>query len=400
MTPEQKRILYVSYDGLSDPLGQSQILPYLTALAKQGFRITVLTAEKKEFLEQHRNSIKEAVDKTGITWQYVIYTKHPPVLSTLSDLSKMYSEGNKIIREFKPDIIHTRSYLPQLLATEWKKRHASLKLLFDIRGFWIDERIEGGIWPEKHIYKRVIKWLRKKEPLLYKEASHIVTLTHKSAGIIEKHFGIPKEHISVIPCATDTDTKKFDKEELKKELGLSSKSPVFVYSGSVGTWYMIDEMFKFFGFVLEEYPEAALLFFSSAPTERFYKQYGFLTEENFKAFYFPHNEVKKYLQAADAGLFFIKPLPSKQASSPTKMGEMLSVGLPVITNDIGDNKMILEKYGSGIIINDLSEQGLKNAVKKTDELLKIDKVLAERTADEFFSLTKAVNSYSNIYNKI
>ncbi len=400
MTPVPKRILYVSYDGLSDPLGQSQILPYLTALAQQGHRITILTAEKKAFLNRHLDSIKKTLHKARITWKYIVYTKHPPVISTLSDLSKMYAEGRKIIREFKPDIIHTRSYLPQLLATEWKKTHSNLKLLFDIRGFWIDERIEGGIWPEKHVYKKIIKWLRKKEPFLYQKAAHIVTLTYRSAGIIEKHFGINKKHISVIPCATDTNIKEFDKETLKKELGLSHQSPVFVYSGSVGTWYMVDEMLQFFRLLLEKYPEAALLFFTSAPTEKFFRKYPFLTEKNFKTFYFPHHEIKKYLQAADAGLFFIKPLPSKQASSPTKMGEMLSVGLPVITNNIGDNKMILEKYGSGIIIEDLTEQGLKKAVEKTEALLNIDKTLARKTASEFFSLEKAVDSYSNIYNKI
>ena len=31
----EKQILYISYDGITDPLGQSQILPYIIGLTKK-----------------------------------------------------------------------------------------------------------------------------------------------------------------------------------------------------------------------------------------------------------------------------------------------------------------------------------------------------------------------------
>ena len=43
---ERSRILFISFDGLLEPLGQSQILPYLRGLATRGVAITVLSFEK------------------------------------------------------------------------------------------------------------------------------------------------------------------------------------------------------------------------------------------------------------------------------------------------------------------------------------------------------------------
>ena len=40
--------LFITYDGLLDPLGQSQILPYLKIIAKE-YPINVLSFEKKKF---------------------------------------------------------------------------------------------------------------------------------------------------------------------------------------------------------------------------------------------------------------------------------------------------------------------------------------------------------------
>src|SRR4051794_20204501 len=44
-------VLYITYDGLTDPLGRSQVLPYLTGLAERGHRITVLSCEKPERMD-------------------------------------------------------------------------------------------------------------------------------------------------------------------------------------------------------------------------------------------------------------------------------------------------------------------------------------------------------------
>ena len=46
MTLKDKRVLYLSYNGMLDPLGQSQVLPYLKELSKLGVRFTLLSFER------------------------------------------------------------------------------------------------------------------------------------------------------------------------------------------------------------------------------------------------------------------------------------------------------------------------------------------------------------------
>ena len=41
-----KKCLYVTYDGLLDPLGQSQILPYIENLSENGYKLFVMSYEK------------------------------------------------------------------------------------------------------------------------------------------------------------------------------------------------------------------------------------------------------------------------------------------------------------------------------------------------------------------
>ena len=47
-----KRALYITYDGLLDPLGQSQVQPYLCWLGQAGVRIWVLSFEKPDRLDR------------------------------------------------------------------------------------------------------------------------------------------------------------------------------------------------------------------------------------------------------------------------------------------------------------------------------------------------------------
>ena len=78
----KKQVLYLSYDGMTDPLGQSQVLPYIVGLTKEGYSFTLVSCEKKERYVQHRKIIEQICNDNNIDWQPIFYTKNPPVLST------------------------------------------------------------------------------------------------------------------------------------------------------------------------------------------------------------------------------------------------------------------------------------------------------------------------------
>ena len=82
-------ILLISYDSLIDPLGQSQILPYFKRLSKAGYQVTILSCEKKFPFDKNSSLIKRLCEENKINWEFVFYTKSPPVISTFADLKKM-----------------------------------------------------------------------------------------------------------------------------------------------------------------------------------------------------------------------------------------------------------------------------------------------------------------------
>ncbi|HTF80814.1 MAG TPA: hypothetical protein VL947_03780, partial [Cytophagales bacterium] len=75
------RVLYLSYDGMTDPLGQSQVIPYLCGLSKLGHKIHLVSFEKKVNYKHSRSIVEAILAQDGITWHPRFYTKKPPVLS-------------------------------------------------------------------------------------------------------------------------------------------------------------------------------------------------------------------------------------------------------------------------------------------------------------------------------
>src|SRR5665647_3716478 len=81
-----KRILFISYDGLTDPLGQSQVIPYLAGLTKYGYSFTILSCEKPEKYALHKKYVDDLLKSYPIKWIPIPYHKKPLVLSSIYDV--------------------------------------------------------------------------------------------------------------------------------------------------------------------------------------------------------------------------------------------------------------------------------------------------------------------------
>jgi glycosyltransferase involved in cell wall biosynthesis len=75
-------------------------------------------------------------------------------------------------------------------------------------------------------------------------------------------------------------------------------------------------------------------------------------------------EVGRYLAAADFGISFIRRCFSKISSSPTKIGEYLGAGLPVVSSaGIGDLDRLLGGGEVGVLVDDFSKAGYESAAR-------------------------------------
>ena len=108
-------ILYVSYDGITDQLGQSQVIPYLTGLSKKGYNIFILSAEKRTNYFSAKEKISKLLQDNNISWHHIFYTKTPPVISTLWDILKLRRKSIMLHNQYKFKVVHCRSYIPAFI---------------------------------------------------------------------------------------------------------------------------------------------------------------------------------------------------------------------------------------------------------------------------------------------
>ena len=81
-------VLYISYDGMLEPLGQSQVLSYLRRLSV-GRRIFLISFEKAEDWANitERERVTHDIVDAGVIWYPLRYHKSPSALATLWDIA-------------------------------------------------------------------------------------------------------------------------------------------------------------------------------------------------------------------------------------------------------------------------------------------------------------------------
>ncbi len=402
-----KKSLFVTYDGLTDPLGQSQILPYFKGLSAKGHQITILSCEKPEIFKKKESLIREICDKAGIHWEYIFYTKKPAVLSTFFDLKGMESKALALHRKFDFDIVHCRTVITTSIGRLLQKK--GVRFIFDIRGFWADERVDGKLWNVQNpLYLLIYSLFKKKEKKAYLNSDQIITLTENAKNELLKRFKLPNKKIDVVPCTVDLEHFKWSaglkekSSELKKELNLADHHPIVCYSGSLGTRYLIDEMLKCFAMINKTYSKAKFLIVTHSNTEDLYEKAKELDlTDEIVVTATDYNHIPAYIAIADLALYFIYAGNSGKAVSPTKQAEFLSLGIPIITNTgIGDTEHILSENKVGLNVENFNEPAYRKIVERIPEILEKPKTEIINIAEGYFNLEKGIATYNGVYNKL
>ncbi|WP_339811914.1 glycosyltransferase [uncultured Imperialibacter sp.] len=394
-----KRILYITYDGLTDPLGQSQVLPYLLALSQKAIEFHILSFEKKENYESQKDVITSTIRDSPIVWHPQVYHRHPPIISTMFDLWWMTYQAKALHRKHVFDGTWCRSYIPALVGLALKRK-SNVPFIFDMRGFWPDERVEGGSWPQTNpVFRTVYRYFKKKEKQLLAEADHVVVLTNKASQLLKTRSlhnnPIPKQ-ISTIPCCVDMDL--FDpakvtvaqKNSVRNELGIAPSDAVLVYAGSLGTWYMMQEMLQYFGELKKAKQGWKFLFLTRDSPVSLLQDARLtgLTESDVLIKSCSRREMPVYLSIANMAISFIQPVFSKQASSPTKLAEYMSMGLVTACNSgVGDVDLLMRDAYSGVV---------DPASFSTSNLDKLAKEGIRSIAERNFSLERGLKTYSSV----
>ena len=390
--------LYLTYDGLTDPLGQSQVLPYLVGLSEKGWKITVISFEKPERFKLLQETIHKQCKTNGIHWIPKVYHKSPQVFSTLGDLNTLSKTVRKVVKEEKPLLIHCRSYITALVGLRIKNKYG-VPFLFDMRGFWADERVDGQIWNLNNpVFKRIYHFFKKKEIEFLQQSDANVWLTNNGLDVLKKWEA---EHgtfspTTVIPCCVDLSVFPLQKKQ--------TATFTLGYIGSIGTWYMLDEMFDFFIELKKLIPDAIFHFLTKDDAlliEKKSQEKG-ISKDSIIIEAAEREEIKDKTARWDYSIFFIVPKFSKKSSSPTKQGELMAMGIPVICNSgVGDTDYIINKYHSGYLVKEFSNEEYKRIINKIiADKSHLNPVNIREGAKEYYSLEKGIEDYNNIYKTL
>jgi glycosyltransferase involved in cell wall biosynthesis len=259
------------------------------------------------------------------------------------------------------DVVHAFDCRPAVIhpAIAYRRRHGT-PLVID----WGDWWGRGGVISMRE------------NPLLRHGFSHIETFyeehfrtqatwtTTISTTLAERaaSLGVPPERITTIPAGADLEHfKPIPMREARHRLEIPLNVPVITFGGFVQ--WDVKLLLDTFERVLQEIPQALL--FLCGPQSRLTREWKQahpeLAANLVETGIVPAEEMRFYLAAADA---LMLPLPDSLANRgrfPTKLGEYLAMGKPVVTNPTGDAGALLRRTEAAVLAPDDS-QGYADAV--------------------------------------
>ena len=400
---KQKQIVYCSYDGLLDPLGGSQVLPYVYGISeKENYNFKIVSFEKKK--KDLRSNLLSFLNSKKITWVPINYSKKPPIFSTLWDILKLKRNLKKNLKTKKIDLIHCRSYITSLVALTFKKKY-NIPFIFDMRGFYADERVDGKIWNKnKFPFNKIYIYFKKKEKEFLQYADYTISLTENGKKEIESWKLTNQSPIKVIPCCTDENlfqTKNIS--DKREELGIKKDDFILSYVGSIGTWYMLDEMLDFFKVLNEKKANVKFLFITKDDPNLVHtkaEQKG-IKKEKLIIQPSPRELMPSYISVSDFSIFFILPVFSKKASSPTKMGEIMNLGIPIICNTgVGDVDEIMDECMPELLVKEFTNSEYQRVIDLIINDYEPNQKRIIETSHNYYSLEKGVEKYKEVYKSI
>ena len=209
--------------------------------------------------------------------------------------------------------------------------------------------------------------------------------------------------IKVIPCCTDE--RLFQQKNVvstRAKLGIVKEDFILSYIGSIGTWYMLEEMLDFFLVLNEKRPNARFLFITKDDKSIIFEkaEKKGLLKEKLLVVSSTRELMPSYIKACNLSIFFIKPLFSKKASSPTKMGEIMNLGVPLICNTgVGDVEEIMGKCMPEFLVNKFTNKEYKRAIDSFFKKKYASNKIIEISIN-YYSLSHGVQKYNEVYQQI
>ena len=228
-------------------------------------------------------------------------------------------------------------------------------------------------------------------------SNEIVTLTYKSKSILKNKFKINKKNITVIRTCVNTSSFK--------PINKNNSSLVIGYIGNLYGAYNIFPIIETFSKLIEIDKNIILKIYTKEEKKNI-KNYFLMKNipnKNYSIESVDNDELIKLIPCFDIGVFNLNKNYSIQASFPTKIGEFLASGVPIVCNNFNEDiEKILSINKIGLIVDfNFEYKYPKVFYNKLIELKNNDKI--KYNCRSFclneLSIEYGTNKYNEIYKK-
>jgi hypothetical protein len=264
-------------------------------------------------------------------------------------------------RAARPSGIMARGVFATWMALRMRQRGLVRRVVFDARGAYAAEWTEYRLVDDDRLIAQVAELERK--AVLESDARLAV-----SEALVrhwrEAYQYEGRDHV-VVPCTLGDDVLADAEPDdlLRPSLGWSEDDLVLVYSGSTAGWQSFALLEALLEPLLAADPRVRTLFLSrnDPHVQRLAQRHPGRVAQR----WVDHGRVRSVLAACDAGLLVREDTVTNRVASPTKFGEYLSAGLPVIISEgLGDFSALVEEEDLGWV----SRAGTSPPVRKLDAL--------------------------------
>ena len=222
-------------------------------------------------------------------------------------------------------------------------------------------------------------------------------MTNVASKIIKDDFlKFPNKKIYTIPTCVN----------LKKNIfyNKNKKKLIITHLGSIGTRYDFDKYLKLNLFLDKKIITHSVIINKNEHKKIYLKMKNHrINHDKYTVKYVTPDHVYEELKKSNFGVFFPIYGFYLKGYFPTKLGEFLSTGTPVITSPINnDVDGIINKYKVGVIIDNYNNNKFEDYYNKILDLHNDDKTFQRciDVANKYFDINKAIEAYSSIYSKL
>jgi glycosyltransferase involved in cell wall biosynthesis len=369
-------VTYLTFDSLQEGVGASQVTRYVERMAAAGVRVKLHSFEK----EPPSRALRQHLHRASIEWIPHAFGGHGPRQGALRVLRAAKYVG-------KCELLHARSDLAAAAALLARPG----RWVWDMRSLWAEERIVMGTLRRGSLEDHVLRSVTSRAS---KTCDAIIALADTAVGVVEDLYGYEASRKTrVVRTCVDLDRFSLRDPPLTQAISL-------LLSGTLNPYYDLPLTLAFVEAVAARRP--ARLEVATPDGERLAP---LLREAAWTVHSAPPDQMPGLVSSSHGGLSICRADGgvSLKARMPTKIGEFLATGRPVVVNrGLGDMDRLIAEYRCGVAIQGSTPADVKTAAAEFIRLLDDPETgpRCRRVAETYFSIDTAVETLIETYRQV